>query len=84
MINTDILGMGLLFSEGAEHKRQKRILMGLFSVPNLKKIFPVFREEAEGFTRWLDEGMGEDGRRVVDGELMIQTRYFSMVSAVSC
>ncbi len=27
----DIVGRGLLFSEGAEHKRQRRILQGVFT-----------------------------------------------------
>jgi hypothetical protein len=79
----DIIGMGLVFSEGAEHRRQKRILMGLFSVPNLKKIFPVFLEKAGRFTRWLDEGMDEDGRRIVDGKLMIWPRCSSMVVVIA-
>jgi len=59
----DFLGQGLLFSEGAEHKRQRRILLGLFSVPNLKKIFPVFWEKAQRFARWVDDGMDQSGSR---------------------
>ncbi|KAK0654795.1 cytochrome P450 [Cercophora newfieldiana] len=58
----DITGWGILFSEGDEHKRQRRILQGLFSLPTLKRIFPVFLEKAEGFAQWLDDSMDGNGQ----------------------
>lgn len=50
----EIIGRGLLFAEGAEHKRQRRILYELFSMPNLKKLMPVFQEAAAGLGVWID------------------------------
>lgn len=64
----EIIGRGLLFAEGAEHKRQRRILYELFSMPNLKKLMPVFQEAAGGLGEWMDGELGGEGRGVVDGE----------------
>lgn len=80
----EIIGRGLLFAEGAEHKRQRRILLGmcsgaqedwlltrpisgLFSVPNLKKILPVFQERAVSFVEYFDKHLDENGKGIVDG-----------------
>lgn len=62
----DILGRGLVFSEGAEHRRQRRILLGLFSPPNLRRISPVFREKGDLMSQWFDDSLGADGRGVFD------------------
>lgn len=62
----DILGRGLVFSEGAEHRRQRRILLGLFSPPNLRRISPVFREKGDLMSRWFDNNLGADGRGIFD------------------
>ncbi|KAK1834270.1 cytochrome P450 [Podospora conica] len=62
----EIIGRGLLFAEGAEHKRQRRILYELFSMPNLKKLMPVFQEAAAGLAEHVDGMLGGEGRGVVD------------------
>ncbi|KAK1828782.1 cytochrome P450 [Podospora conica] len=62
----DILGRGLVFSEGAEHRRQRRILMGLFSTKNLRGIAPVFWEKGDLMAGWFEENLGGDGRGVFD------------------
>ncbi|KAK0633890.1 cytochrome P450 3A5 [Immersiella caudata] len=62
----DITGWGLLFSEGEEHKRQRRLLQGLFTVRNLRRIFPVFSDKAEGFAQNLEDSMDEQGRATID------------------
>lgn len=43
----EIVGTGLLFAEGHEHKKQRRMILNVFSVPNMKKLIPVFQEKAE-------------------------------------
>lgn len=63
----DFLGRGLLFSEGAAHRRQRRILLGLFSAPNLKRISPVFRDKGDLMAQWFDDNLDADGRGVFDG-----------------
>ncbi|KAK3352674.1 cytochrome P450 3A5 [Lasiosphaeria hispida] len=62
----DITGRGLLFAEGATHKRQRRTLLGLFSVPNLKRILPVFHEKAVELTGLIESQLGEDGKGFIE------------------
>ncbi|KAH8847789.1 hypothetical protein MCOR27_001908 [Pyricularia oryzae] len=50
----DIAGTGLLFTEGDEHKRHRKMILNVFSVPNLKKMFPIFQEKAEELSQHLD------------------------------
>jgi len=42
-----IIGDGLLFKEGEEHKRERRLLASSFSHANLKALIPVFNEKSE-------------------------------------
>ncbi|KAI0106439.1 cytochrome P450 3A5 [Nemania sp. FL0031] len=55
----EITGTGLLFSEGEDHRRQRKLLAGPFSVPNIRKIFPVFQRKAES--------LSEDFARTLSG-----------------
>lgn len=64
----DIIGRGLLFSEGAEHKRQRRILLELFSVPNMRKIFPVFKERSAMMAQWFEDHLDQK-KGIFDGGL---------------
>lgn len=43
----EITGVGLLFADGEEHKKQRRLLANPFSAPNIKKLLPVFKEKAD-------------------------------------
>jgi len=65
----DIIGRGLLFAEGAEHKRQRRILLELFSVPNMRKIFPVFKERSAMMAQWFEDHLDKE-KGVFDGGLL--------------
>ncbi|KAK3324028.1 cytochrome P450 3A5 [Cercophora scortea] len=62
----DISGRGLLFSEGEEHKRQRRSLGGLFSIPNLKRILPVFQEKAGDLSAMFDREIGGNSKATVE------------------
>ncbi|KAI5867200.1 cytochrome P450 [Durotheca rogersii] len=42
----EITGTGLLFAEGATHRRERRLLAGPLSVPGVRKLAPVFRAKA--------------------------------------
>jgi cytochrome P450 len=64
----DMVGFGLVFTEGEEHKRQRRLLAGLFSPANLRALVPMFRDKARHLSHLLDRSIEkEDG--VVDGRL---------------
>lgn len=42
----DLLGNGVLVAEGAEHKRQRRILNPCFSPQSIRDVLPVFYDKA--------------------------------------
>ncbi|KAK0715540.1 cytochrome P450 3A5 [Lasiosphaeris hirsuta] len=62
----DVIGRGLVFAEGATHKKQRRILLGIFSVPNLKRILPVIQDKAAEVTGLIESQLGEDGKGFIE------------------
>ncbi|KAI1773266.1 cytochrome P450 [Hypoxylon cercidicola] len=67
----EIVGTGLLFAEGHEHKRQRRMILNVFSVPNMKKLLPVFREKAEEMVSLMDRKLKE----IPTGNIEVQSIY---------
>lgn len=55
----EITGTGLLFAEGEDHRHQRKLLAGPFSVPNMRKILPVFQRKAESLSRDFAELLGD-------------------------
>lgn len=55
-----ILGPGLVLSEGDEHKRQRKLLMPAFAVKHIKDLYPVFWEKAKEVTDKMTELMKND------------------------
>ncbi|PGH20752.1 hypothetical protein AJ80_03512 [Polytolypa hystricis UAMH7299] len=51
----EIVGKGLLFAEGDEHKKQRRLLAGPFSLVNLRRLLPVFQAEARNLSDDIDK-----------------------------
>lgn len=51
----DIVGLGLVFTEGDAHKKQRRLLSGLFSPGNLRTLMPLFQEKAHHLSSLLDQ-----------------------------
>jgi cytochrome P450 len=63
----DMVGFGLVFTEGEEHKRQRRLLAGLFSPGNLRQLAGLFQDKARHLSNLLDQIIEtEDG--VVNGK----------------
>ncbi|TLD30520.1 hypothetical protein PspLS_02442 [Pyricularia sp. CBS 133598] len=67
----DIAGTGLLFTEGDEHKRHRKMILNVFSIPNLKKMFPIFQEKAEELSQHLDATIASSA----DGTIDVQRIY---------
>ncbi|KAF3061335.1 Cytochrome P450 4F5 [Daldinia childiae] len=55
----EITGVGLLFSEGEAHKRERRLLAGPFSVPSMRKLLPVFQTKAKAISSVFKQLLGE-------------------------
>ncbi|TDZ67987.1 Cytochrome P450 monooxygenase FUM15 [Colletotrichum trifolii] len=49
-----IAGAGVAFSNGDEHKSQRRLLSAPFALTNVKKMIPVFQQKANQLCRLLD------------------------------
>ncbi|KAL1853938.1 hypothetical protein VTK73DRAFT_8869 [Phialemonium thermophilum] len=56
----DIVGFGLVFSEGDAHKSQRKAFRGMLSLGNLKNFLPVIRSKAEELTDVLDRAIAKD------------------------
>ncbi|KAI1103015.1 cytochrome P450 [Jackrogersella minutella] len=56
----EIVGTGLLFAENHEHKRQRKMILNVFSVPNMKKLIPVFQQKAEEMTFFIQRRIKEN------------------------
>ncbi|KAI0459940.1 cytochrome P450 3A5 [Xylaria acuta] len=54
----EIAGTGLLFAEGEDHRRQRKLLTGPFSIPSMRKILPVFQRKAEALSESLEKALG--------------------------
>ncbi|KAI0525491.1 cytochrome P450 3A5 [Xylaria bambusicola] len=54
----EITGVGLLFAEGENHKHQRKLLAGPFSVPSTKKILPVFQRSVESLSKDFEMALG--------------------------
>lgn len=62
----EIAGRGLLFVEGEEHRRQRRVLSRIFSVPSLKRLTPSFQDKAAKLTTWFDRELDGTGKGTVE------------------
>ncbi|KXX74106.1 Cytochrome P450 4F5 [Madurella mycetomatis] len=50
----NIVGFGLGFAEGEEHRKQRRVLAALFSSSNLKEFIPLLRSKARHLSNQFD------------------------------
>ncbi|KAI1073997.1 cytochrome P450 [Whalleya microplaca] len=67
----EIVGTGLLFAEQQDHKKQRRMILSVFSVPNMKKLLPVFQEKAEEMTQFINRRM----KGAAEGDVEVQSIY---------
>lgn len=61
----EIVGVGLLFTEGEEHRRQRRLMAGPFSFANLKALIPVFHDKALVLVDTIREAISVSGQGAV-------------------
>ncbi|KAI0382373.1 cytochrome P450 [Hypomontagnella monticulosa] len=55
-----LAGKGLLFAKNHEHKKQRRMILNIFSAPNIKKLIPTFQRAAEEMTIVIKGKLKED------------------------
>lgn len=56
----DIIGVGLVFAEGHEHRAQRKALGGLFTVGNIKAYLPTLQAKASRLVGEIDRSVTED------------------------
>lgn len=59
----EVAGHGLILMEGAEHRAHRRMLTNSFSLKNIRKLEPVFKEKAQDICRFFDKSISDN-----DGE----------------
>lgn len=64
----EITGTGLLFAEGEDHRHQRKLLAGPFSVPNMRKILPVFQRKGESLSEDFAKLLGDKPYVSIEGE----------------
>lgn len=57
----DINGRGVLALEGAEHRAHRRVLSAPFSLRNVRRLEPLFRDKARGVNAVLQQIIDDDG-----------------------
>ncbi|KAF2247316.1 cytochrome P450 [Trematosphaeria pertusa] len=62
----EVTGMGLVFAEGEEHRIQRKLLNGIFSTSNVKKLLPVVQLHGRCLTKTIDQRIGCDVSAVVE------------------
>lgn len=66
----DIIGVGLVFAEGTEHRAQRKALGGLFTVSNIKAYLPTLQSKADRLVAEIDRAVTQD-----DGLVEIKQLY---------
>ncbi|KIW90897.1 uncharacterized protein Z519_08680 [Cladophialophora bantiana CBS 173.52] len=70
----EIAGHGILFTEGEEHKKQRKLLLAPFSFSNIKRLLPFFEVKAREMSSILKSQLGPDGYNVLEvSELLSKT-----------
>ncbi|KAF2191654.1 cytochrome P450 [Zopfia rhizophila CBS 207.26] len=63
----EVTGKGLVFAEGDEHRKQRRLLnVGIFSTPNIKKLVPVVHANAKCLANTIEDGIGSGESAVIE------------------
>ena len=59
----EITGVGLLFADGEEHKKQRRLLANPFSARNIQRLVPVFKEKGQDLVQIFKSKIDSTGEK---------------------
>ncbi|KAL6837882.1 cytochrome P450 [Trichoderma camerunense] len=76
----EIVGLGLLFSVGDQHRQLRRITAGPLSKPSVRKMLPIFKDKARELSVEFDTAIGEDKDGVVEVEALMNRTAFKVIS----
>ncbi|EHK25541.1 uncharacterized protein TRIVIDRAFT_31830 [Trichoderma virens Gv29-8] len=76
----EILGTGILFSVGEQHKQLRRIMAGPLSKPSVRKMLPIFKDKARELSTEFDTAIGGEKNGVVEVEALFSRTAFKVIS----
>ncbi|KAK1247392.1 hypothetical protein MKX07_002301 [Trichoderma sp. CBMAI-0711] len=76
----EMMGTGVLFSVGEQHKQLRRIMAGPLSKPKVRRMLPLFKEKARELSASLDEAIAGDSKGVVEIEALFSRTAFKVIS----
>lgn len=83
----DILGKGLIAKEGADHRTHRRMLSAPFSVANIRKLEPLFKEKAKSLGAVLQKAVeeGEDGGKtgIIDCNEIFSKTFLDIIGVAT-
>jgi cytochrome P450 len=75
-----LLGNGILFSEGDEHKRQRRNLMPAFGFRHIKDLYPIFWSKGRQVTQVMTKVLQGEKSEHPDGAVIDAASWASRVT----
>ncbi|PTB68637.1 cytochrome P450 [Trichoderma citrinoviride] len=76
----EMMGTGVLFSVGEQHKKLRRIMAGPLSKPNVRKMLPLFKDKARELSASFDEAIAGESKGVVEIEALFSRTAFKVIS----
>ncbi|KAL7949537.1 cytochrome P450 [Trichoderma barbatum] len=76
----EIMGTGILFSVGEQHKQMRRIMAGPLSKPNVRKMLPIFMDKARELSVEFDVAIRGEENGVVEIESLFSRTAFKVIS----
>ncbi|TFB06885.1 Cytochrome P450 709B2 [Trichoderma ghanense] len=76
----EMMGTGVLFSVGEQHKQLRRIMAGPLSKPNVRRMLPLFKEKAKELSASFDEAIAGESKGVVEIEALFSRTAFKVIS----
>ncbi|KAL6892471.1 cytochrome P450 [Trichoderma longibrachiatum] len=76
----EMMGTGVLFSVGEQHRQLRRIMAGPLSKPNVRRMLPLFKEKARELSASLNEAISGESKGVVEIEALFSRTAFKVIS----
>ncbi|KAL9479778.1 hypothetical protein ACSS6W_004564 [Trichoderma asperelloides] len=76
----EMMGTGLLFGVGEQHRQLRRITAGPLAKPNVRKMLPIFQDKAKELSDILDKAIEGEDRGVVEVEALFNRAAFKIIS----
>ncbi|KAM5383714.1 hypothetical protein ACJZ2D_001703 [Fusarium nematophilum] len=69
----EIAGKGILFTEGQEHRKQRKLLIAPFSFGNIRRLHPFFQQKARETSAVMHKSLGQEEDIIDVSELLPHT-----------